>query len=583
MSSETPSQPAFPESSGRVRTPRDTGSIESPSGIGRYAAGGPVRPSAGSATQGSSAGHGKLSGVQPLRKRKWHEGILGKLGVALAFVFAMLLIPAGSGLYGLYRFREVVHDLDYGINEAPHQADLVTAIGALVDPVLTLVSPDETAKPAGPYFQLAHQQCQGAVVLFRRKLAAMPEGAMSVEARAVTTTLLDQIDKELAELDVLHVRTADATLRPVVVRKMHELVSRLVVAAQQVPDPVEGMRRILSDSRRVYSSTAAYIIGSGLVVLVLFAVLMWWVGRGVVFPLRDLHAGAQRVSQGEFDHRLHVGTRDEIADLAHSFNLMTLRFQEIRADLDRQVNERSQQLVRSERLAGIGFLAAGVAHEINNPLSAICMAAESLEERVAPLLENDDPGDAAVVKQYLRMMQTESFRCRQITERLLDFSRGRDQSRDLVDLTHLVREVVAMVQYLSKYRERRIEFEREEACYAEVNGAEVKQVVLNLIANALDAMDKGGTLRISLEDQTDQVVLEFRDNGCGMSSETLSHIFEPFFTNKQDGQGTGLGLSITHRIVQQHGGTICAASAGPDAGSTFVVRLPRKAAQRSAA
>jgi signal transduction histidine kinase len=278
-----------------------------------------------------------------------------------------------------------------------------------------------------------------------------------------------------------------------------------------------------------------------------------------------------------------VGTRDEIADLAHSFNLMTLRFQEIRADLDRQVNERSQQLVRSERLAGIGFLAAGVAHEINNPLSAICMAAESLEERVAPLLENDDPGDAAVVKQYLRMMQTESFRCRQITERLLDFSRGRDQSRDLVDLTHLVREVVAMVQYLSKYRERRIEFEREEACYAEVNGAEVKQVVLNLIANALDAMDKGGTLRISLEDQTDQVVLEFRDNGCGMSSETLSHIFEPFFTNKQDGQGTGLGLSITHRIVQQHGGTICAASAGPDAGSTFVVRLPRKAAQRSAA
>jgi hypothetical protein len=263
MSSETPSQPAFPESSGRVRTPRDTGSIESPSGIGRYAAGSPVRPTAGSATQGSSAGHGKLSGVQPLRKRKWHEGILGKLGVALAFVFAMLLIPAGSGLYGLYRFREVVHDLDYGINEAPHQADLVTAIGALVDPVLTLVSPDETAKPAGPYFQLAHQQCQGAVVLFRRKLAAMPEGAMTAEARAVTTTLLDQIDKELAELDVLHVRTADATLRPVVVRKMHELVSRLVVAAQQVPDPVEGMRRILSDSRRVYSSTAAYIIGFG--------------------------------------------------------------------------------------------------------------------------------------------------------------------------------------------------------------------------------------------------------------------------------------------------------------------------------
>jgi two-component system, NtrC family, sensor kinase len=531
----------------------------------------------------SSTTHSQLSGVQPPRNRRWYEGILGKLGGALAFVFVILLIPAGTGLYGLYCFREVVHNLDYSINEAPHQADLVKAISALVDPVLTLVSPDESAKPSRPYFQLAHQQCQGAVAQFRRKLEAMPEGGMTAESRAVTVTLLDQIDKELAELDILYVRTADATLRPAVVRKMHELVSRLVVAAQQVPDPVEGMRRILHDSRRVYSSTAGYIIGSGLVVLVMFGALMWWVGQGVVFPLRELHAGAKRVSEGAFDHRLRVTTRDEMADLADSFNLMTQRFQEIRTNLDRQVHERSQQLVRSERLAGIGFLAAGVAHEINNPLSAICMAAESLEGRVGPLLENDDPGDAAVVKQYLRMMQTESFRCRQITERLLDFSRGRDQSREMVDLTHLVREVIAMVQYLSKYRERKIEFEREEACYAEVHGAEIKQVVLNLIANALDAMEKGGTLRIVLRDQTDEVVLEFHDDGCGMSDETLSHIFEPFYTNKQDGQGTGLGLSITHRIVQQHAGSIIASSDGPNAGSTFVVCLPRRSAQRSAA
>jgi signal transduction histidine kinase len=301
-------------------------------------------------------------------------------------------------------------------------------------------------------------------------------------------------------------------------------------------------------------------------------------------PIRKLHQGARRVAQGDFNYRVELNTRDEMAELADAFNKMTCRFQEIAADLDRQVQERSRQLVRSERLAGVGFLAAGVAHEINNPLSAIAMAAESLDGRIGALADLIDKGEAQVVVQYLRMIQEESFRCKQITERLLDFSRGRESVREPTDLAQTVSEVVAMVQYLSKYREKKIEFSNPGPCYANVNGAEVKQVVLNLVANGLDAVERGGTLRITLVQQTDQLVIEFTDDGCGMTPEVIENLFEPFFTSKQSGQGTGLGLSISHRIISQHGGTISAASPGPGQGSTFSIRLPREAqADRAAA
>jgi len=248
------------------------------------------------------------------------------------------------------------------------------------------------------------------------------------------------------------------------------------------------------------------------------------------------------------------------------------------------VQERSRQLVRSERLAGVGFLAAGVAHEINNPLSAIAMAGESLEGRVLAHQHLLDPAEAQVVLQYLRMIQDESFRCKQITERLLDFSRGRDAVREPTDLAQIISEVVGMVQFLSKYRDKRIDFSSPGPCYASVNRAEIKQVVLNLVANGLDALEPGGTLRVTLREQTDQLQIEFTDDGCGMTPEVIENLFEPFFTSKHSGQGTGLGLSISHRIISQHGGTISAVSPGPGRGSTFSIRLPRQAeADRRAA
>jgi signal transduction histidine kinase len=262
-----------------------------------------------------------------------------------------------------------------------------------------------------------------------------------------------------------------------------------------------------------------------------------------------------------------------MAELADALNDMTIRFQEIRDDLDRQVQERTKQVVRSEQLASVGFLAAGVAHEINNPLASIAMCAESLENRLQQTFDADDP-QQAVAGDYLRMIQTEAFRCKGITEKLLDFSRAGPGKRENTELGELVRGVLEMLGHMNKYQGKRVEFTPSEAVVAAVNPQEIKQVVLNLLTNALDSLDDDGGVRIELGAHDGHAVLSVSDTGFGMAPEVLEHIFEPFFTRRRGGQGIGLGLSITYRIIADHGGRIEAASDGAGQGSTFRVHLP---------
>lgn len=502
-----------------------------------------------------------------------------KLMLGVGLVLVMLLILSVSGIAGLSSYRTVIRDLDYDINFAPQRHELIHSISALLEPFLLKIQTADDAKFQQQVFRKQLDEVGKVLADYRRRTDTLPPAAAATTQRPYTEALLYSIDQQLAELREKEKALSDAARRKATIGEMQRPIMRAIMAARQLPDPVEGLKGNIDHAKNVYrSSLVAVWVTSGIVLLLFLGLLrsgyVW-----IFHPIRQLHQGALRVAHGDFDYRVQLKTRDEMAELATAFNEMTTRFQEIATDLDHQVQERSRQLVRSERLAGVGFLAAGVAHEINNPLSAIAMAAESLEGRISSLLEHLPQAEADVVRQYLQMIQSESFRCKQITERLLDFSRGRDATRDTTDLTHLVAEVVAMVQYLSKYREKKIEFLRTDECYADVNGPEIKQVVLNLVANALDAMDAGGTLKIRLTEQTDQVRIEFEDDGCGMTAEVMENMFEPFYTRKQNGQGTGLGLSISHRIVSQHGGTLSATSDGPGEGSTFVLRLPRRASQ----
>ncbi len=332
--------------------------------------------------------------------------------------------------------------------------------------------------------------------------------------------------------------------------------------------------RMLQTAQGQYQASRVIVWSAALAVVAMLCGLTALFHRWVLYPVRLLQRGVRRVARGGFDYKIDLETGDEMQGLAEAFNDMTARLSVTYADLERQVQERSKQLVRSERLAGVGFLAAGVAHEINNPLASIAFCSEALESRLVTLLHGDESSDGKVVRNYLRMIQEEAFRCKNITEKLLDFSRCAEIQRERTDLAALVQGVVEMVKHMGKYRGKHIVFQPKEAVTALVDSQEIKQVVLNLVVNALDSMEFDGTLKIDLRQTEGMAEMSFTDDGCGMPPDVLENIFEPFFTKRKVGKGTGLGLSITHRIISQHQGEITATSPGENQGSTFIVRLP---------
>src|SRR5262249_4988441 len=215
---------------------------------------------------------------------------------------------------------------------------------------------------------------------------------------------------------------------------------------------------------------------------------------------------------------------------------------------------------------------------------SIAFCSEALERRLSEVLnacgrQTGAVGeDIEVVRKYLRLIQQEAFRCKEITQRLLEFSRGGERRREPTDLGELIQGVLDVAKHLPNCKGRRLIFTPPARLVAWVNAQEVKQVVLNLVVNALDSMEEGGALTITARPRDGMAEMVFADTGCGMTGEVLENIFEPFFTRSRTGKGTGLGLSISHRIISQHRGEIEAASPGPNLGSTFTVRVPLQAA-----
>jgi two-component system NtrC family sensor kinase len=306
--------------------------------------------------------------------------------------------------------------------------------------------------------------------------------------------------------------------------------------------------------------------------LVLVLTLLYYFRVWVFRPIKELQAGVHRVHGGNFDQPIRLTSKDELEELANEFNAMTVRLRDIYKSLAQQVNDRTRLLVRSERMVSVGFLAAGVAHEINNPLASILLYAESLESRLQRVLDKV-PDEAETITGYLRVIQQESFRCKEIVEKLLSFSRSGGK-REPVELNRLVTDILKVATKLPTARGKQLVFTPGEPVTAIVSEADLKSVVLNLLVNGLDSMSEGGSLTVRLSHAGNTAEFAFTDTGCGMTADVLENIFEPFFTRSRTGNGTGLGLSISHQIVDQHGGTITATSPGAGKGSTFVVKLP---------
>jgi len=513
---------------------------------------------------------------------KWP--IRRKLLLGLGLLVLVVSILSSTGLVATYAYRDLVNSLSWRVSELPlagklsqHVSDLRITIGELRGPRLDtfLGSRRDPASMRMVHERFCSQldEVDQTLVQYRDQLSSEARADVSISDHEREEETVRQIEAQLERIRTAN-RDEDWVLDNLNIEWLDVELEQLQKLAMELPSHLH--KKLAGFSDEVRGKYAALIVSewaaavSAALIFLLFMRLSYrWVFR----PLRTLIAGSRCVAAGEFSYRIRLDTGDEMAELAKAMNDMTARFQEIRDDLDRQVQVRTRQVVRSEQLASVGFLAAGVAHEINNPLASIAMCAESLENRFRDLLDQTDP-QQAVAANYLRMIQTEAFRCKGITEKLLDFSRIGPGKREYTELGELVRGVIEMLGHLGKYQRKHVEFAPREPVTAEVNPQEIKQVVLNLLTNALDSLDDGGMVRVELNARESHAELTVADDGCGMDARTLEHLFEPFFTRRRGGQGTGLGLSITYRIIADLGGDIEAASDGPGRGSTFRVCLP---------
>jgi two-component system, NtrC family, sensor kinase len=249
------------------------------------------------------------------------------------------------------------------------------------------------------------------------------------------------------------------------------------------------------------------------------------------------------------------------------------RTQEIKQTYEK-LQEAQKRLSRSEKLAGIGTLAAGVAHEINNPLASVASCAEGLMNRMDNL-DFKSKDDKEVFPDYLKTIFDETYRCKSIISKLLDFSRRHEPVFDKVDIKGLVSDVVKMTGRQKELKRLDIELNfSPEPLIIFGDSNQLKQVFLNMILNAIDATRDGGKIKISTIKNNNCAQVMFEDTGCGIASENVDKIFEPFFTTKTPGKGTGLGLSICYGIIEDHKGKIFVNSNGIGNGTTFTISLP---------
>lgn len=230
-------------------------------------------------------------------------------------------------------------------------------------------------------------------------------------------------------------------------------------------------------------------------------------------------------------------------------------------------------VARAEKLAAVGRLAAGVVHEINNPLATIAACAESLEKRIEEGAFSDSP-DADDLREYLGLIRDEAFRCKTITNGLLDFSRLRAGHRVPVDVSELIKTTARLVTHQQRGDNIKIEIETaDELPVVLGDGGQLQQAVVALATNAIDAMPEGGTLSLRAAQSGSRILIEVKDTGIGIPPENMTKIFDPFFTTKDIGRGTGLGLAVCYGILSDHGGRLDVRST-VGVGTIFTITLP---------
>lgn len=297
--------------------------------------------------------------------------------------------------------------------------------------------------------------------------------------------------------------------------------------------------------------------------------------RIVVSPLERLLAATERISAGNYSHPLHVHGGAEIAGLAESFNEMQEALKARSEEVERHVRsleeanlalqEARQESVHSEKMASIGLLAAGMAHEIGTPLAAIIGYNGVLADELAGDEEKSD---------YIRRIGQEAGRIDRLVRELLDYARPGRARKELLGVGELLDELFGMLERQGVFKKIVTRLEVEPGMpQLYLDRHQLLQVLVNLVINARDAMPDGGELTARAASSIDEVVIEIADSGAGILPEHLEKIFDPFFTTKEPGSGTGLGLAISARLVESFGGRLYVRSQ-LGKGTTFSLWLP---------
>jgi two-component system, NtrC family, sensor kinase len=328
--------------------------------------------------------------------------------------------------------------------------------------------------------------------------------------------------------------------------------------------------------RVVFSFFGIATLGFLLIIGITYAII-----SNITSPIGEMVAATRNITAGRLDEGVRVAAPGELRLLAESFNTMLASLRQMRSDLEEwgrtleeKVRERTDQVTamqtrvaQAERLASLGMLAAGVAHEVNNPLGGIlALTALTLED-----LPPDHPD-----RHNLEVVLRQTERCRDIVKGLLDFSRQSEVTMQQLDLNAVLQDTLALIAQQSSFFNVRIERHLSDELPAVVGDrSQLQQVLLNILVNAVQAMEERGTIAITTRVVRERRDVEIRiaDTGCGIPRDAIDKIFDPFFTTREGGRGTGLGLAIAYGIVTQHRGHIGVEST-VGRGTTFTIRLP---------
>ena len=305
------------------------------------------------------------------------------------------------------------------------------------------------------------------------------------------------------------------------------------------------------------------IMFGGMIIAVIVSNML---AKSVLRPIKDLIHASGQWAKGNLDYRAKTTQTDEISQLGNTFNQMASSLK----DRDEKLKEYAdQQIMKSERLATLGQLAAGVAHEINNPLGAILMYTH---------LSLEDMEEKDILRKNLEKTVAEASRCKDIIRGLLDFARQTEPKVEQININDILERTLAVTKDQALFRNITI---KKELCpflpKILVDIGQMQQVFANIVLNAGDAMEGNGQLAVktAISLDNEHIDIEFTDTGHGIEQENMEKIFEPFFTTKEVGRGTGLGLAVSYGIITRHKGTIEVKSE-PGNGTTFIIRLPIK-------